>query len=298
MDFQNSITLDRLRYFVEAAKRQHVGEAARYLHVSPSVVSSAIKLLEDDLGCQLFIRERQTIKLNEEGRRLLEHAESILHSVLDLKTDVRSPKTLLNGHFRLSASHYLMDKYLVPSILKLQNSESRMTFELSSMDSGVSLAQLQAGLLELCLIFRSSYSDSLDETILWSGFFQVAVRKNHPVLKLPVKKRSEAISKLPSIAFRTSQGPNFWERHPALASLGIHPMNSYFYDDTQTAIALLERTDGWAFLPELIIQNNNKIAPVTFSKRLEAPVNVSLVTNGSQRSNQVADKLKNILLID
>lgn len=42
------LTLERLRYFIEAATLEHVGNAARKLHVSPSVISSAIHELEEE----------------------------------------------------------------------------------------------------------------------------------------------------------------------------------------------------------------------------------------------------------
>jgi DNA-binding transcriptional LysR family regulator len=41
------VTLDRLRYFIEVATTEHVGNAAKLLAVSPSVVSAAIRELEE-----------------------------------------------------------------------------------------------------------------------------------------------------------------------------------------------------------------------------------------------------------
>ena len=38
--------LDQLQYFVEAAKRQHVGQAARFLNISPSAMTRVLEKLE------------------------------------------------------------------------------------------------------------------------------------------------------------------------------------------------------------------------------------------------------------
>ena len=69
------LTLERLRYFIEAATFEHVGQASRNLSISPSVISSAIRTLEEEFECELFSREGNRIKLNENGRLLLEKAK-------------------------------------------------------------------------------------------------------------------------------------------------------------------------------------------------------------------------------
>lgn len=296
MDFPNNITLDRLRYFVEAARLEHVGRAAKILHVTPSVISSAIRYLEEEFERKLFLRERQTIRLNNEGRRMLEHAEDVLASVQSLKSKITSESPVLKGHYRIGASHFLMDNFLVPAILELQNKESQITVEFSSLDSGVAIAQLRANMLDAALIFRSSYAEKLEEIILWNGKFQIVVKKDHHILKLPAKKRLEALNLLPAISFRTSSGANFWEKHPALLTAGISPRHTFFYDDTQTALTLLKRTEGWAFLPDFIIKKNKDIKSVSISKSFDAPVNISLVTSEAQRSRLIMEKLQPILL--
>lgn len=292
MDFQNTITLDRLRYFAEAAKQQHIGRAAKILFISPSVISSAIKNLEESLDCKLFHRERQTIKINNEGRRLLEQAELILENIQNLEKEVKSSAPILKGHYRLGASHFLMNQYLIPAILELQTSEPQLTFELSSVDTGVAVAQIHAGVLDAALVFRSSYTDSIDELLLSRGHFQITVRDNHPILKVPLKKRIEELGHLPAITFRTLAGPNFWEKHPALITAGINPKHRYFYDDTQTALKLLALTQGWAFLPDVILKCNSIIKAVMLPKKLVAEVNISIITNKTQRSQLLLQKLR------
>ncbi|MFY7994377.1 MAG: LysR family transcriptional regulator, partial [Bacteriovoracaceae bacterium] len=84
------LTLDRLRYFVEVATTEHVGNAAKLLAVSPSVVSAAIRELEEEFGCELFMREKQRIKLSERGEILLEKAKMILSETQQLYAEVSS----------------------------------------------------------------------------------------------------------------------------------------------------------------------------------------------------------------
>ena len=55
---RHEITLTQLRYFAAAAERRSMTEAARELFVAQSAVSAAIGQLEQQVGTQLFIRQR------------------------------------------------------------------------------------------------------------------------------------------------------------------------------------------------------------------------------------------------
>jgi len=57
--------------FRAVAETEHVHEAALSLHVTPSTLSRAIHLLEEDLGCALFRRVGRSLELTDDGRELL-----------------------------------------------------------------------------------------------------------------------------------------------------------------------------------------------------------------------------------
>lgn len=70
--------LSHLRVFVEVATTGSISAASRTLHRVPSNLSVRIQQLEADLGCQLFLRDRQRLRLAPAGARLLDHARKIL----------------------------------------------------------------------------------------------------------------------------------------------------------------------------------------------------------------------------
>ena len=49
-----SMNFDQLRYFVETARFEHIGKAAKSVAISPSAISHAIANLEDELGLDPF----------------------------------------------------------------------------------------------------------------------------------------------------------------------------------------------------------------------------------------------------
>lgn len=288
------ITFDRLRYFVEVATTEHVGNAAKILAISPSVISSAIRELEDEFECQLFTRQKQRIKLTEQGQVLLEKAKFILKETNQLYSDISTENFKYKGHYRVGASHFLMQEYLIPAFLEIQRDHPQLTIEFISLDAGVAVSHLLSGDLDAALIFRSSYYKELEETVLYNGQFQIALRKNHPIFKLPNSMINKKLNELPAITFRTFAGPNFWENHPAFKDLGLTPKHVYFYGDTQSALQLLVSTNGWAFLPDKVISKNKNIRKVALTQALKAPVNISFVTK-KERGNKFIDHLKGVL---
>src|SRR6201999_1825767 len=72
------LELRLLHYFVAVAETEHVGRAAERLHVSQSPLSRQVRQLEGLLGLRLFDRERQRVKLTDEGRWLLGQAREVI----------------------------------------------------------------------------------------------------------------------------------------------------------------------------------------------------------------------------
>lgn len=71
-------TLDQLRKFVTAVDSGSFSVAARQLGKAQSAVSTAIGLLEADLGVELFDRSRRNAQLTDAGQLLLREARELL----------------------------------------------------------------------------------------------------------------------------------------------------------------------------------------------------------------------------
>jgi DNA-binding transcriptional LysR family regulator len=72
------LDLRRLRYFVAVAEELHFSRAAERLYITQPVLSRQIRLLEQELGTQLFERSSRDVKLTPPGEQLLEDGRMLL----------------------------------------------------------------------------------------------------------------------------------------------------------------------------------------------------------------------------
>ena len=79
--------LQQLRYAVEVFRHNlNVSEAAETLFTSQPGVSKQIRLLEDELGVQIFIRSgKRIVAVTQVGMAILETAEQVLRGVRNIK---------------------------------------------------------------------------------------------------------------------------------------------------------------------------------------------------------------------
>lgn len=83
-------TLEQLRQFITTADCGSFSAAARLLGKAQSAVSTAISLLEADLGVELFDRSRRNAQLTDAGELLLLEARELLRQAEALDNRARS----------------------------------------------------------------------------------------------------------------------------------------------------------------------------------------------------------------
>jgi DNA-binding transcriptional LysR family regulator len=72
------LELRHLRYFLAVAEELNFSRAAERLHIAQPALSAQIRVLETQLGCDLFARTTRKVELTPAGELLLEDARAIV----------------------------------------------------------------------------------------------------------------------------------------------------------------------------------------------------------------------------
>lgn len=80
----------QMRYFLEICKFGSISRAANSMFISQQGLSSAIRRLEQELGCDLFYRKGNSLVLTEHGQYFLDQATGIVSNFDALQNHYRS----------------------------------------------------------------------------------------------------------------------------------------------------------------------------------------------------------------
>lgn len=112
----NNISWDDLRYFLAVAEHGSLSAAAKQLQSNQPTMGRHINALEAALGVRLFQRTHNGLLLTPEGTRLLEHAQRMRSSVVDISQLWGSHQEQLQGSVRLAIPEGLCNEIVVPSL--------------------------------------------------------------------------------------------------------------------------------------------------------------------------------------
>src|ERR1700745_430832 len=104
--------------FVKVVECGGFSAAARALDMSPSVVTTQVKALEERLGVRLLNRSTRKVSLTEVGRAYYERCLQILAEVEDAENVAQALQSNPRGTLRLNAS-VAIPPFLAPAIAEL-----------------------------------------------------------------------------------------------------------------------------------------------------------------------------------
>jgi LysR family cys regulon transcriptional activator len=111
--------LQQLRYLHEVAKRGlNLSEAALALHTSQPGISKQVKLLEEELGVQILVRNgKRVVDVTEPGRIVLDIAARILRDAENLRQVGREFGTQGTGALTIATTH-TQARYALPPVVQ------------------------------------------------------------------------------------------------------------------------------------------------------------------------------------
>ena len=277
---------DQLQYFVETARRQHIGQAARFLNISPSAISHSIAALEVEFGKPLFEKRGRQIKLTPHGKLLLDRADFLLGEADRIRDELSSEQLEMRGHYRLAATHTLSSEFLTPVWMGIQDEHPALTGTLHSLRSGDVLSRVSSGEMDLGICFSPHSGPNHEQELLHEGRMVISFGKKHPFLK---ERRAEDLDRYPSIAALAAQGIENCESHPSFQKLGFQPKVTNLFDSYDVAIKALKFNAHWALLPDFVAYSHRAEIETYIPRGWDADYKIAAVWPKHRIRNQALD---------
>jgi DNA-binding transcriptional LysR family regulator len=248
---KKNVELRHLRYFVAVAEELHFSRAAQKLHISQPPLSQQIHQLEEELGVQLFERNKHHVGLTDAGRVFLLHARRVLASVEIAKEEALRAARGEEHRLRVGVSVLFDVRTILWIARDLAARQPRVELDAQTIPTGSELDEIAPGRFDA--VFATpppSEGTGVKVTRLGRLGIELLVPARHRL----ARQRFVTLAQLgtePLIWFDRSLNPTvhdqLWERFEAA---GYHPSRVHrVQGGLQVSAAFIREGLGVCFLP-------------------------------------------------
>lgn len=218
--------------------------AARSLGLSPSGIAQQLHALERELGAPLIVRVGRTMRMTEEGGRILPHARQLLRDAADLRSLAHDGE--LQGELRLGACTTPLIGMLPEVLARVSQKFPQVTVHIQSSSSSELYGEVEAGNLDAAFVLEAPYR--LPKTCDW------AVLREEPLIVLAPRALvgedpHTLLRNQPFIRYDRNQwGGRSAEQY--LRSTGIVPKERFELNALNAIAVMIDRGLGVSLVPD------------------------------------------------
>jgi len=197
------MNLQQLRYLNEIVRRDlNISAAAEALFTSQPAISKQIKLLEEELGIQIFLRNGKRITaLTEPGKGLLAIARRMLLDAENFKQFADEFHSKDSGHLTLATTHTQARYALPPVVKQFIERYPKVKLGLHQGNPTQIAEQVLNGEADICIATESlTLYDGLVTLPCYEWQHCVITPPDHPLLLEP-ELTLESIARYPIITY-------------------------------------------------------------------------------------------------
>jgi len=181
----------QLRIFHAVAEEGSITRAAERLHRVPSNLSTRIKQLEEQLGVELFLRERQRLQLSPAGKVLLDYSTRLFSLHDEAQAAVRGGQPA--GDFVLGTMYSTAAIYLPSMLARYHRTYPEVNLQVQSAPSGELLEGLVAGRLDAALVDGPLQLAGLDGIAFCDETLVLIAPVDHPPVRSALEVQGQPV---------------------------------------------------------------------------------------------------------
>ncbi len=182
------MTLNQLKYFIAVARCLSFTEAARSLFMTQPALSRQIQAMESELGTQLFVRDKKTLKLTPGGSTLYNHLPDFLADYDRLVAEVRNANRGYEGRLRIGILDvYDASELFPPVVAEFQARHAGIRLTLERFSLGELPRLIYEDKLDIICTYGFSLFDKPDLVTVNVQKFDscIMLNRDHPLAEKP-----------------------------------------------------------------------------------------------------------------
>ena len=140
------------RTFYQVAQCGNITQAAIHLQSNQPNVSRTIKMLEQELGCTLFIRSRSGVQLTPEGERLFAHVRIAMEQLQAGEEELALRNSLQSGSIHIGASEIALHCLLLPALKRFRRLYPQVRIAVNNDTTSQALNSVKNALVDLAVV--------------------------------------------------------------------------------------------------------------------------------------------------
>lgn len=247
--YELKMNLQQIQYFLALANELHFWKTSEKVFITQSALSRQIKSLENELGFQLFERDKRNVKLTAAGEFLQTEFAKIL---TDFESVTRHAKQIAAGEIGTicighpaSITFSVLPEVLSRVSLKHPNIVAQMT-EVDVIDIDSSLLTHR---IDVAFSRELPKSNKLVSKLLLTENFALVVPANHPTTQMKEIKLSELGNErfvLPPLAGKSEHAAQL---RAIFSEAGFAPHVHFESDFGSTLLGLVAKGLGISVMP-------------------------------------------------
>jgi len=242
--------MHQVRYFLAVARTLNFTRAAEESNVAQPSLTRAIKLLEGELGGDLFRRERPRAMLTPLGERMY----PLLKQCYDSAQSARALAALVNdgkvGVLKIAVSSSIELGLILAQVSELRKSFSEIELKILRGNGPQLVEYLKSGEAELAIAASIGAAwDRLDSWKLFDESFDMVFSKMHRLANHENIELDDLKSERFLLRSHCEKGADLAEM---LRVKGLNADHRHEVSSDQDLIALLEANIGIGFLPRTV----------------------------------------------
>jgi len=173
------VNYDYYKIFYYVGKHKNITRAAVELYSSQPAVTRAIQNLETELGCRLFVRNKNGVEFTHEGKTLFEYVSIAHNQLLKGEDEVSHLISAESGTIYIGTTVTALHSFLFDVIDDFHLKHPNVKFKINTGSNNGTIEKLKTGIFDIAFVSTPCNTSKSLNTVNVCRFNDILLAGNH-----------------------------------------------------------------------------------------------------------------------